>query len=203
MFIMESLNITNEKNNYLVVFNLIKPLLMEYYSYIFESENVIDNFIKIIKEKYTLFIQNLNFFQKDLEYNELITSTSFFNLVKILKKIIIYSEFHDPSLIIRLDINNLEQVELKSFFSSDCMCIDGLIKENKLYIVLLNPPLLKNNYVYQGFKPIVMNCNMTKEELYKNLTETLNLKEICLTTTSLSNNNYNKIDKILKYLLIN
>ena len=47
----------------------------------------------------------------------------------------------------RLDINNLEQVELKSFFSSDCMCIDGLIKENKLYIVLLNPPLLKNNYV--------------------------------------------------------
>jgi hypothetical protein len=46
--------------------------------------------------------------------------------------------------------------EIGKFKNSECICVEGYVKEDKNCLILLHPPMMKNGFVYQGLKPVVM-----------------------------------------------
>jgi hypothetical protein len=164
--IMGILYIEDEKNNSQVIEKLLKPILMEFFVNIFESEKYSQKFFTKIVERYTYFVKEIEHFNnRQGEFEDLIKSSSFKNLIAKVKRIIVFAEFHDPTLHIKIDILEDNNVELRTFKSTECICIDGLVKENKNYLVLLSPPLLKNCYPYQGLKPVVIMYDIKPEEI--------------------------------------
>jgi hypothetical protein len=161
---MKVLFIDDEKNNSTTVEKLVKPLLMEFFASIFEGQHG-QTFLDRLIYKYESLVKDIENFTKQSEYDELVKSISFKNLVNKIIRIILFAEFHDPQLNIKIDVLEDNNVELRTFKPSECICIDGLVKENKNYLVLLSPPLLKNGYPYQGLKPLVIMYDIKPEEI--------------------------------------
>jgi hypothetical protein len=174
--IMGILYIEDEKNNSQVIEKLLKPILMEFFVNIFESEKYSQKFFTKVTESFGYFVNDIDNFTRNSEFDELVRSCSFKNLINKIKRIILFAEFHDPSLNIKIDILEDNNVELRTFKASECICIDGLVKDNKNYLVLLSPPLLKNGYPYQGLKPMVIMYDIKLDEIRNALDAYINDK---------------------------
>jgi hypothetical protein len=162
--LMNTLSIENDKFQQFEKFT--KPMLMEFFSNIFENDIFSENFLKTICQKYKLYVnREIEHFTRQAEFDDMLKSTSFKNLISNVKRIILFTEFHEPSLTIKIDILDDKNVELRCFKPNECVCIDGLVKENKNYLVILSPPLLKNGYPYQGLKPAVIMYDVKPEEI--------------------------------------
>ncbi len=211
--LLDLLHIPNDKGNYNQITKTIKPIFMEHYVYIFESDNVNEIFHSLVKDDYTKFVKNLLNFSKASEFDELINSSCFKSIIKVIKRIILFNEFHDPPLNIKIAYRDIKETIIRNFKSTDCICIDGLVKDNKNYIILLNPPILKNGYSYQGLKPIVMQISLEQDVLNQNIEKYLDSKYIRENDNQITNNlvtlnntkpkhfsKLNKSEKILKYI---
>lgn len=145
--------------SYLLKF--FRPLIEEFFENIFYDEEEINLYSNNIKD---LLLQNVlkqtevdESLLEDLKY--CLNSDYFKTFVNVMKKISLYCEMHEPPL--KFEIDNIENRKpiIKFFKNSDIICVDGLPKENKLCLVLVEPPILKNNYYYMSLKPIVIVYN--------------------------------------------
>lgn len=201
--LLKQLTIPNDKNNFKHIENAIKPIYQEFFDLIFESELNSGKFLENIKTRYRRYINEVlvtkHNFDKEDELEDMLKSKSFKDLIVITKKMFLYIDFHDPPLKLKIEENNERKIELKSFKNSDCLCVDGLVKENKSCLILMNPPTLKNGFIYQGLKPIVIvysgklnnnnNNNIIQNEaiLQMPLNLNLNLKEISPNVENINN----------------
>jgi len=177
---MKILEIKNINKSYNFIEKNIKPIILEYYDDIFENENKSDNYYQKIKGEYCKFIkdnllseenENIKEIRKIMkidktdELNELIKSSYIKEFLKILKKIFLFVEFHEPQLNLKLDKISVRKPIIKQMKQIDCILADGYIKDLKNCLILIDPPLLKNGYPYSGLKPIAIivpdnaNCN--------------------------------------------
>ena len=167
----EFLKIPSNKRNGLESY--IKVLFKEYSNFIYDNEQSTILFTKQIKEIYIDRVSTFdNFVRKD-DIEDIIQSKYFTELIVILKKILLYIEVHDPPLTFKIESYLTRKVEKKSFKNAEFVCIDGFAKENKNCFLILNPPLLRNNYVYQGLKSIVI-INDEYDKIY-----TENKQQLC------------------------
>jgi hypothetical protein len=158
--ILSLLNVPSDKNNYKQIESCLKTIYQEYFTFIFENEKNSESFFTNVKKKFENFVHNdLENFDKEDEFEDMITSKSFKEMIVIIKKILLYIEFHDPPLKLKIDSFRERKIEIKKFKNSECICVEGLVKENKNCMILLYPPVLKNGFVYQGLKPIVIVYN--------------------------------------------
>jgi hypothetical protein len=168
--ILKYFEIPNDKHNLNQIEKYLKPIFQECYTYIFESSTDAEIFLQKVLEKYKLYIQE-HFIEFDRidEIYDVFKTKYFKDLIAIIKKILLFINFHDPKLNLKLDKHSNRKMEIKNLKSSDCICVDGYIKDNKNCIIYLSPPTLKNGYAYQGLKPIVLVYN---KELPMQLPET-------------------------------
>jgi len=151
------LNIPKEKNNEKIIENRMKTIFQEFFNKIFETEKCSENFLVNISKKYKEFVRNqLKDFKKHDEFEDMIKSKSFRNMISLIKKILLYIEFHDPPLIFKIDSFKERKIESIKFKNLDCICVEGFIKDEKNCLILLNPPMMKNGFIYNGLKPVVI-----------------------------------------------
>jgi hypothetical protein len=151
------LNIPKEKNNEKIIENRMKTIFQEFFNKIFETEKCSENFLVNISKKYKEFVRNqLKDFKKHDEFEDMIKSKSFKEMIFLIKKILLYIEFHDPPLNLSIDSFKDRKTETKKLKNSDCICVEGFIKDEKNCLILLNPPLMKNGFIYNGLKPVVI-----------------------------------------------
>ena len=118
-------------------------------------------------------VQNLVNIYKDFtlkeELSKDIDNKVFKNLIEAMYKLCIYMILHDP--ILTLNIEEYTKRELNYYFhsKSDYINIEGFGK-NDPSLVILNPPMLKNKFPYQGIKPAVYIITEPDEKI----------KEICV-----------------------
>ena len=176
--IIKLFSLQNEKNTNKQIQIIIKSIYQEYYNEIFESENnKIKNEKEIINNFCIYYKTQINIYNKNDEFEDLIKSRSFINLINLIKKILLYIEFHDPSLIFSIQSHNERKYEINNFKNSDCLCVEGFSKIDKKCLILINPPKMKNGYNYQNLKPIVMLVNSNIENENKNNKIQKNKKE--------------------------
>ena len=169
--ITENLNIPLEIK--IKVIYSLRTFFNEYNIYIFENPKENEEFTDQIIEEYKKRVLSLDEMKKRMvDFEQMIKSKYFKDLLLLIKKLMIYIKFHDPPLSFNIENNCLDRkLEFKIFKNSDCYCVDGFAKENKNCLVILKPPLFKNNFSYQGLKYIVIFCDDNKifQENYINL----------------------------------
>ena len=159
----------------------IKVLFKEYSNFIYDNEQSTILFTKQIKEIYldkvSKFDNGIMNSRKD-EIEDIIDSKYFTELIVMLKKILLYIEVHDPPLSFKIENYKNRKIDRKVFKNNDSFCIDGFAKENKNCFLILNPPFLRNSYVYQGLKSIVIineeaDKNFQESNISKSITEVI------------------------------
>jgi hypothetical protein len=164
--ILEFLQIQNNPNNVKYIENVTKPIFQEYFTQIFESESKSSEFYSIIKLKFEDYMYNdIKTFEKENEFEDMVESRSFKNIITNIKKMLLFIHFHDPPLKFEIDEHKIRKSDVKVLKTADCLCVEGFIKDNKSCLILVSPPLLKNGYAYQGLKPIVIAYNSNSEEI--------------------------------------
>ena len=85
------LNIPKEKNNEKIIENRMKTIFQEFFNKIFETEKCSENFLVNISKKYKEFVRNqLKDFKKHDEFEDMIKSKSFKEMIFLIKKILLY-----------------------------------------------------------------------------------------------------------------
>lgn len=168
----------------------LRNFIQEYYSTIFTcSEEFIDCVAEEIKSQYDeglskaceKFIENeskevteemkalhiemvVNKVKQRFTDVEADLETKYFrNYVSASFKLNIYILLHDPEL----SLNKMNVPDYRLFNKSECLSIEGFIKENSPCCIILNPPLLKNKFVYQGILPAIYMIQETSETIEK------------------------------------
>jgi hypothetical protein len=145
--ILKLLGVTEQYNDkFLVRFRL---LFQEYFSVIFvcTPENVdrVRTGLKRVISTYG----GAEDIDSDIE------SKGFENLVSYSFGLCIFMVLHDPMLLFPINSFDKRTLMYHFFCKSDYVNIDGFAKEQSPCIVILPPPMLRSNNVYQGIKPAV------------------------------------------------
>jgi len=172
--VMKFFEIKNISKSYSFIEKNIKPIILEYYDDIFENDSKSDSFYQRIRDEYARFVSD-NFLglenctnknirelikaDKTNELKELIENSYIKDFLKVVKKIFLFVEFHEPQLNLKLDSFKQRQPNFKSLKQGECILVDGYFKEVKNCLILFEPPLLKNGYPYSGLKPIALICH--------------------------------------------
>jgi hypothetical protein len=153
--IVKILHLNRETYKYLEI--SLKAVFQEYFIQIFENEDRREEFFQKTKKNFADFIdQNFPNIEKADEIEDLLSSRSFKEVISIIKKILLYIDFHEPPLKLKLENFKERKIEIKKFKNSDCVCVEGIIKEVKNCLILLHPPMLKTGFAFQGLKPVVI-----------------------------------------------
>jgi hypothetical protein len=153
--VVKILHLNKETFKYLEI--SLRGVFQEYFIQIFENEERREEFFRKTKKSFTDFIdQKFPDLGKVDEVDDLISGRSFKELIGIIKKILLYIDFHEPPLKLKLERCEERKIEIKKFKNSDCVCVEGIIKDAKNCLILLHPPLLKNGFAFQGLKPVVI-----------------------------------------------
>jgi hypothetical protein len=105
----------------------------------------------------------------------------------------LYMNINEPQLIIKTSTD----IKYKYFNKKKYSNIEGFIKENDICLLILNPPMTKNNINYKDIKPIVCLIDNPTEEI----------KELCNKQNYKDNNNklkhnsksFSKISNYINY----
>ena len=158
-----SLNLDN--NSAQQIQQILRSLYQEYYNHIFESQANLNAFKEIVSKNFSIFFKSQpKILKLEKEFEEMITSRSFYNLLILIQKIFIFLEFYDPKLI----FNNEKNYVIGNYKNSECLCVDGYTKPDKNVLVLLHPPKMNNGYNFLNLKPIVIflkNANSDQPQL--------------------------------------
>ena len=148
--------ITDEQCSNTTFYTKIKPLFIEFFSSIFENEKAFDNNVTNIITKLGMSIykrQIAKYFNKEISLD--LDSDNLKIFIKKSLKLCFYMHLHTPKLLI--NIENFENRELQYYYFNkyNYINLEGFDKENSPCLVILPPPMLKNNYPFQGLKPFV------------------------------------------------
>ena len=187
-----------------------------------EFESVIINYSKYFINN--LYQNKYNKLYKD--YKKMISNQKFYDLIKLIKTIMIYIKFNDTDLIFELKDNLNRNINIQKFNNKEIIILNSKNKKEKINgILLLKPPLLKNGYTLRNnLLPLILDI---KNQKLKNLKEEIEEyeKETIIYVDNKNNfndnsyknkyNNYHKINlnllirnknhvknKLLKYLKI-
>ena len=134
----------------------IRNFLQEYYSSIFTCS---DKTIKEIGEKIIKLCLENEFEVEDLKKD--IENEYFFNFVIAAFKLNVYLLLHEPEL----KLSEIKTPDYRYFKKSLFLPIEGFCKEESICCIILNPPLLRNNFVYQGIFPAVYIIQSPTQEI--------------------------------------
>ena len=114
------------------------------------TDDIYDSIISKLKEKVSFYKD----FDLKQELDRDIDNKVFKKLIEAEFKLCIYMILHEP--ILTLNIEKYEKRELNYFFynKNEHINIEGFGK-NDPCLIILNPPMLKNKFAYQGIKPAV------------------------------------------------
>ena len=142
------------------IIKFFRPLIEEFYDNIFYDPVETEEYFKSISKKLMFNMTNNNIIKEsDSLYDNLrdiLESNYFKEFVNIMKKIVLYCEMHEPPLQINIPPIGQRKPIIKFFKSTEIICIDGSPSDDKEYLVLIEPPILKNSYYYMSLKPIVV-----------------------------------------------
>ncbi len=160
-------------------FNLIFTLTNEIYETIINSLKIQVNNYKEFELK--------NDLEKDID------NKVFKNLIEAEFKLCIYMILHDP--ILTFNIEKYDKRELNYFYNNklEHIVIEGFGK-NDPSLVILNPPLLKNKFAYQGIKPAVYIIS-NPDQFIKDICDK---NQASLEASKLNKSNKNSSDKIFE-----
>ena len=159
--ILKSLNIEDSYNDkYLIRFRL---LFQEHFSVIFIFTDEICKNIK--NSMFTVINLYVNF----LEYKDIIISDlesqGFKNFIQNAFKLCIFMQLHDPKLSFNIKEFSNRKLSYHFYNKSDFLNIDGFGKDLTPCLVILPPPMLRSNFVYQGIKPAVYMIANASEDI--------------------------------------
>lgn len=144
-------HIPNEKCVLTEILPKFRFLLQEYFTFIFQldlDENTTDNVTRIvmdcIKQDYT-YQYDISLLENDLK------SEYYKEFIKDSFKISLYMLLHEPIL----SFDSTVSIEFTRFKKGVMTPIEGFIKDKSVCCVVLNPPLLKGKFIYQGILPVV------------------------------------------------
>lgn len=144
-------HIPNEKCVLTEILPKFRFLLQEYFTFIFKldlDENIIDNVTRLvidcIQQEFT-YQYDISLLEKDLK------SEYYKEFVKDSFKISLYMMLHEPIL----SFDSTVSIEFSRFKKGVMTPIEGFIKDKSVCCVVLNPPLLKGKFIYQGILPVV------------------------------------------------
>lgn len=154
-------NLSLKETNYHLVSIPIRNVIKEFYYDIFESKckRNEENFNKF-KEKYIQFTKSKlkgvidNSIQD--QFFEDLKSIYFKKMYLNIQRILFFIEFKNN---IQIDVNDndnriIEPIEIKR---NDCLCVEGLLNEQKNAIILLDAPKTTSGfYAFKQLKPIVV-----------------------------------------------
>ena len=151
LFILKYLNFPLNDSLYDTFLPKFRNILQENFTtiFIFKPEKFISVKNKL---KHKVMTEYEKFSLTD-QLNLDLESKAFYSLVQSIYKLCIYMILHDPLL--KINIKDYKSRELEYFFYSknDHLGIEGFMKNDSPCIIILPPPLLKNNFPYQGIKP--------------------------------------------------
>jgi hypothetical protein len=168
--ILKLLNIKEPYNDkFLIRFRL---LFQEYFSLVFtcgkENIDTVRDKLRRVVGEYTIPVQKV---ESDIE------SKGFENLVSFSFSLCIFMVLHDPILVFNI-VSFDKRVLMYHYYSkSDFVNIDGFAKELTPCIVILPPPMLRANNVYQGIKPAVYLIANTSETIKSECEKNSNLNK--------------------------
>ena len=137
-------------------YNKIKPLFFEFFSSIFEGEKAYEQNITNIITKLGMSIykrQIARYFNKEISLD--LDSDNLKIFVQKSLKLCFYMHLHTPKLIINIDSFEKRELQYYYFNKYNYINLEGFEKEGSPCLLILPPPMLKNNYPFQGLKPFV------------------------------------------------
>jgi hypothetical protein len=149
MDILKLLNIKEEYNEkFLIRFRL---LFQEHFSSIFicSSKNI-ENIKDKMKRVVNAYKENSEGIISDLD------SKGFKNFITYSFNLCIYMVLHDPVLCFNIQPYEKRNLSYYFYTKSEFINIDGFAKEQQPCIVIVSPPMLRSNNIYQGIKPAVL-----------------------------------------------
>ena len=156
-----NLKIPFNKNNLPNIFKHFKGLIEEFFENIFHDPDELEPYLDTLKQS---ILQKINLYKTKVDFddqvvedvNSALNSKYFKEFVSVMKKIILYCEMHEPQLSFKILEFENRLPEIRNFKPNEILCVDGLPRENKPCLILIDPPSLKSNYAYMGLKPIVV-----------------------------------------------
>ena len=160
--ICKNLKIPCNQNNLSNIGKYFRPLIEEFFENIFYDPEEVEPYVEKIKvdlmakvkEYSKIKIEVDEYAMSDLE--QALETKYFKEFIGVMKKIILYCEMHEPPISFSLENYTTRKPVIKSYKQGEIICIDGLPRDNKPCLVLMNPPILKSNFFYMGMKPIVV-----------------------------------------------
>ena len=153
--ILQCLGLTEKKEeNIKKFFEKFKKLIFQdYFSSIFKINND-ENFVKeVIKDIKNEIKKNEKIFSNEDKINIMkdLDSKSFKKFIIELYYLCLYMNINEPKLIIKTSTEISYKYYNKNIYSN----IEGFSNENDICLLILNPPITKNNINYKGIKPTV------------------------------------------------
>ena len=131
-----------------------------------ELESIINNYSKFFDNK--ICENKTKILYKD--YKKMISNEKFYELIKLIKTIIIYIKFNETDLILELKDYSNRIINNQNFNHKEIILINPKNKNKNIKgILILKPPLLKNGYTLRNnLFPLILEI---KNEKLKNLKE--------------------------------
>ena len=174
-YFIQILSPGSEKINKKDLNNVLKNFLRQNLRTIFleGKENNKNEFESVINNYSIYFDNNIcqnkyNKLYKD--YQNMVSNQKFYDLIKLIKTIMIYIKFNDTDLILELKDNSNRNINIEQFNNKEIIIINSKNKNEKISgILILKPPLLKNGYSLRtNLLPLVLEI---KNQKLKNLKE--------------------------------
>ena len=110
-------------------------------------------------------------------------------------KFSIYMLLHDPQLTLNIDPYNERKLKYIYYVKKEHLNIEGFETESNPCIIILNPPMLRKAFSYQGMKPAVYMIQKYTEDIKKECDKNINFSKKGFSNEYICSFKSDKIDK--------
>ena len=148
--ILEILNLKdNSTDNFL---NRFRSLFQDYFQVIFVFS---EDFLNLVKNDVLICIEKYKDCERKNDMKKDINSKYYDILIQSLFKLSIYMLLHDPLINLNVEDYETRKIEYHYFNKNSFLSVEGFGKDRTPCAVILNPPIFKNKFIFQGIKPAI------------------------------------------------